>query len=146
MRNKNGKTDIISSPTTKIKYIIYIYTYERDGWLPGWLHRNAQRSRGPGFPWQRRLRTLANREMFLLSYPLTHYSTIPLSFTSSITPDTFWQGFSIFFFYLFNKGHNKPKRTRQMLILVAIMYKPLLTASKYLNSWPFIYMKKITRC
>lgn len=31
-----------------------------------------------------------------------------------------------FFLFLFNKGHNKPKRTRQMLILVAILQKTLI--------------------
>jgi len=124
MRSKKGKTHIIlSSPTTKN---IYIHTGER--WMAAWLTA-SRRTALARFRFSMATTTNIGKpgNVSTLIPALTLYSTA-LSF-STLHPllplILFDRGFP-FFLFLFNKGHNKPKRTRQMLILVAILRKTLI--------------------
>lgn len=67
-------------------------------WIAAWwTEYRVQRSRGPGFPWQR-LPALANREMFPLSYLPRPFTTSPVPLHPLLPLILFDRGFPIFFF------------------------------------------------
>lgn len=150
---RKGQDEHYVSSTTENKYI-----YEKDGWIDC-IAASARRSRDPGFPWQRLLSTgkPGNVSTLVPTPPqfLDYTSPSSLLFfhlTSSITPDTLWQGFFIFsfFIYLFFliKGPTHLnvhiniycRDARQMLFLVAIqliIFINLLTLIVTVNKYGF---------
>lgn len=105
---------------------IYIHTRER--WMAAWL--TASRRTALARFWFS-MATTTN-----IGKPGNVSTLIPtLAFYSTALPSLLYilyyplilfdRGFP-FFIFLFNKRHNKPKRTRQMLILVAILQKALI--------------------